>query len=154
MGTVDIGSQEISWKYGQDLIASEINKWLYKIFKKGIYDGGLVTIASGNTVNIAPMKVICETSLNQAIAVRTADTVQLEIDETTPYITCQFVWVDADANYMDFTAKSEGSLLSTDVIIGKGIYLGGVLTDIDYRERNSDPLDMRDQAIAYAIALG
>ncbi len=154
MGSVNIGQQTITWKYGEDLIASEINKWLYKIIKKGIYDGGLVSIASGDTVNIAPMKVICETNLNQAIAIKTDDTVQLEISESTPYITCQFNWVNAVANYMDFTAKSEGSLLSTDVIIGKGVYIGGVLTDIDYRERHKDPLDMRDQAIAYAIALG
>lgn len=134
MGSVNIGQQTITWKYGEDLIASEINKWLYKIIKKGIYDGGLVSIASGDTVNIAPMKVICETNLNQAIAIKTDGTVQLEISESTPYITCQFNWVNAVANYMDFTAKSKGSLLSTDVIIGKGIYIGGTLTDISYEE--------------------
>ena len=135
MGSIDHGTQQIYFKYGQGLVSSDLNKWFYSILKAGVYDGGALTISSGEIVQIAPLNVVVETSLNQSIHVKTTTNVLFPIDELTPYITCQMTWADSAINYMDFTAKAVGDLLSTDVIIGKGVYVMGTLTSFDYSEK-------------------
>jgi hypothetical protein len=135
MGSIDYGTQQIYFKYGQALVSEELNKWFYSIIAPGIYSGGLLSIVSGDTVAITPMSVIVETSLNQSVHITTTDNVELDIAEATPYITCQMTWANSASNYMDFTAKAEVDLLSTDIIIGKGVYVANVLTSFDYNER-------------------
>jgi hypothetical protein len=141
MGVVNTGNQQIYFRYNMPLISSDLGKLLHNLIKPGIYDGGLLTIDSGDIVNIAVMDVLCNTSANQAVHVKTQDTVQLTIAEATPYITCQFTWVDQATNYMDFTAKAVGDLLSTDIIIGMGVYVANVLTSFDYSEKTWGLID-------------
>jgi hypothetical protein len=135
MSSTDNGTQSIYFRYTQPLVSSDLSKLLHNIIKPGIYDGGTCTIDSGNNVLIAPMDVICNTSANQAVHVKTTVNATLTIAEATPYITCQFTWVDSTTNYMDFTAKALGSILTNDIIIGKGVYVANVLTSFDYTEK-------------------
>jgi hypothetical protein len=132
MGSTDYGTQTILFKYKQPLVASELNKWFYNILNAGVYDGGALTISSGNIVSIAPIHVIVTTSTNESVHISTADSVLLTISESTPYITCQFSWADSTTNYMDFTAKALGSITTNDIVIGKGEYVTSVLTSFDY----------------------
>lgn len=132
MGTINNGTQTVIWDYKQPIIASEINKWFYTILKAGVYDGGALTIDSGNNILIAPLHVIAETSTNQAVHINTSTNATLTISETTPYVTCQFSWADSETNYMDFTAKAVGDILTTDVVLGMGVYVLGTLTSFDY----------------------
>lgn len=135
MGSIDNGTQTIIWDYKQPIIASEINKWFYTILKAGIYDGGALTIDSGNDILIAPLHVIVETSTNLAVHVSTSTNATLTLTESTPYVTCQLTWADSETNYMDFTAKAVGDILTTDVVIGMGVYVLGTLTSFDYTSK-------------------
>jgi hypothetical protein len=135
MGTINNGTQTIIWDYKQELVASQINKWFYTILKAGVYDGGTLSIDSGNNILIAPLHVIVETSTNLAIHINTADNATLTISELTPYVTCQFTWADSETNYMDFTAKAVGDILTTDIVLGMGVYVMGALTSFDYTSK-------------------
>lgn len=135
MGTINNGTQTIIWDYKQELVASQINKWFYTILKAGVYDGGALSIDSGNNILISPLHVIVETSTNLAIHINTADNATLTISELTPYVTCQFTWADSETNYMDFTAKAVGDILTTDVVLGMGVYVMGTLTSFDYTSK-------------------
>ena len=135
MSSVNTGNQLIYWRYKQELISSDLGKMLHNIIQPGVYSGGNITLDSGDTVNIAPLDVVCYTSLNQWVHIRTQDTVSLELSETDCYVTCQFVWVDSTTNYMDFTAKASGDILTTDVIIGKATYELSAITGFDYSEK-------------------
>jgi hypothetical protein len=135
MSSVNTGNQLIYWRYKQELISSDLGKMLHNIIQPGVYSGGNITLDSGDTVNIAPLDVVCYTSANQWVHVKTQDTVSLELSETDCYVTCQFTWVDSSSNYMDFTAKASGDILTTDVIIGKAIYEVGAITGFDYSEK-------------------
>ena len=141
MGTTNYGTQTITFRYNQPLIASDIGKLLYNITKPGIYDGGNLTINSGNNVNIAPLDVLVETSALQMMHIKTADTIVFPITESTPYITCQFTWIDSTTNYMDFTAKAVGDLLTSDVIVGMGVYVASTLTSFDYTSKTWGTFD-------------
>jgi len=132
MGSTNYGTQSINFSYGQELLSSSLGGLLHNLIKPGVYDGGNLTINAGNNVNIAPLDVAVETSLNQLVHVKTSATIVFPITEAKPYITCQFTWINSATNYMDFTAKAVGELLSTDVIIGMGVYVANVLSSFSY----------------------
>lgn len=135
MGATDNGTQTIIWDYKQELVASQINKWFYTILKAGVYDGGTLSISSGNNILISPLHVIVETSTNLAVHVSTSTNATLTLTELTPYVTCQFTWADSETNYMDFTAKALGSITTNDVVLGMGVYVLGTLTSFDYTSK-------------------
>jgi hypothetical protein len=128
MGTTNFGTQTINFDYKQQGIAQGFNKLNYKLFPKGIYEGGLLTRADANTVTIGTLTLFIEdSSVALGVRVETAATVNLTITEATPYVIARFIWADVEANYMDLRCVAVGSLLSTDVILGKGNYVGGAL---------------------------
>ena len=137
MGTTNFGLQTISFDFAQEGTSQGFNKLNYKLFPKGVYEGGLITYKDANTVTIAPLvNYIEDSSVGLGVRVETTIAVDIAIIEATPYIIARFVWADVDANYMDFFVKAFGDLVATDIIIGKGEYIGGVLqTDILYDER-------------------
>ena len=141
MGSTNYGTQTINFSYGQELLSSSLGGLLHNLIKPGVYDGGNLTINAGNNVNIAPLDVAVETSLNQLVHVKTSATIVFPITEAKPYITCQFTWINSATNYMDFTAKAVGELLSTDVIIGMGVYVVNVLTSFDYTSKTWGLID-------------
>jgi len=141
MGTTDYGTQTITFRYNQALISSDLGKLLYNITKPGIYDGGNLTINSGNNVNIAPLDLLVETSALQMMHVKTTTNIVFPITESTPYITCQFTWVDSTTNYMDFTAKAVGDLLTSDVVVGMGVYVASTLTSFSYTSKTWGTFD-------------
>jgi len=137
MSTITSGTQQVYFQYNNDLTAEYLNKWIDPISKAGIYLGGEASISSGNIVTIAAMTVVCKTATQESVHIKTLVDHTLTIAEVTPYITCQFSWIDSATNGMDFTAKTYASLNSSDIIIGKGIYVASTLTYIDYSERTN-----------------
>ena len=135
MGSTNYGTQTIHWRYSQPLIASDINEWLYDILTPGVYDGGTLSIDSGNDILVAPLSVLVETSTNQLVKVKTSTSVELTLAVATPYVTCQLVWVDSTTNYMDFTVKAVGDIASNDIVIGMGVYAGVTLSSFDYTDK-------------------
>lgn len=156
MGSVNIGNQSVYFRYKQELISSDLGKLLHNLIQPGVYSGGNLLHISGDDITIAPLDVVCYTSANQFVHIKTQDTVPLEVDETTPYITCQFTWVDSTSNYMDFTAKAFGSIGVHDVVIGKAIYEASVITGFDYSEKTlgfNDKIDILEKRLPAGIVL-
>lgn len=135
MGSTNYGTQTIYYAYGQALEASEFNKTMHNIITPGVYDGGTLSITPSGTINIAPVDIVCRTSSNQTIHVKTSDNTDLTISEAAPVVTAQFTWLDSVTNYMDFTAKPYSGVLVNDIILGKGNYVAHTLTSVDYLEK-------------------
>jgi hypothetical protein len=155
MGAIDNGTQIILWDYKQAIDSSEINKTFYKILSPGVYDGGTLTISSGDDILIAPLQVMVETSTNQLIKISTTSNATLTLAEITPYVTCQFSWADSETNYMDFTAKAFGDITTNDIVLGMGVYVGGVLTSFDYSYKTwGDKPYILDSSITLNVGTG
>ena len=135
MGATNLGDQLIYFRYNQPLISSDLGKLLHNIIKPGVYYGGLMSITSGNVISIGVLDVMCETSSNQVVHIKTQSVVPLTIAEATPYVVCNFTWVDSTSNYLDFTAKAYGDILANDVILGKGVYVANILTSFSYTKK-------------------
>lgn len=132
MSSTNLGNQTVLYGYKQTDSTSDLNKRF--IFPHGIYQGGTLSIDTGNTVNIATFKIHLSLATGENVYVETGSIVQLIIDETTPYITASFTWASSSTNYLDFTAKALGSITSTDIVFGKGVYVASVLTSFAYDE--------------------
>ena len=128
MGTTNFGTQTITFDYKQTGTAKGFNKLNYKLFPAGIYKGGLITRKNATTATIATLTLFIEDSaVGLGARIETASSIDITISEATPYIIARFIWSDVETNYMDFFVKASGDILTTDIILGKGNYIGGVL---------------------------
>jgi len=134
MGDKSNGNQTINIAYKQTATGRDMCKWIDKLLLPGIYEGGTLSIDSGDDIFIAPFVSLIKTSTGETVKVSTASVVSLTLTESTPYVVLSFTWVDSTINGADFTAKAFGSITSTDIIIGKGIYVASTLTSFDYSE--------------------
>lgn len=141
MATTDNGNQNIHPSYQFNATAQNFGKFYYQVLKDGIYNGGTLYIDSGDDVLIGAFNALFRTSTGEMIRVNTDSQASLTITEATPYITAQFVWIDSTSNYLDFTAKASGSIVSNDIVFGMGVYVTGVLTSFDYSEKTYGLID-------------
>lgn len=154
MGSTNYGTQEIYFKYTSDITASYLNKWIDPLSRKGIVSGGGLTIVSGNNITIAPFRVILKTSTNETVHVNTTTDISFTLAEATPYVTCQFSWLNSKTNYMDITAKAIGDITDNDVIIGMGVYVATILNSFDYSEKHIASLSSISQNDLGYIGIG
>ena len=85
MGTTDFGTQTISFDYKQTGTAQGFNKLNYKLFPKGVYEGGLLTKVNATTVTIATLTIFIEDSaVGLGARIETSISVNLTISEATP----------------------------------------------------------------------
>lgn len=135
MGITNYGNQNIYTLYGQDATASNVNKRLSKIIQEGIYEGGTLYIDSGNDILIGVFVVFIRGASGQAVKIETTTNISLTLSEATPYIIGRYSWNNSATNYMDVYAVAEGSIANNDIVFGKGVYVGGVLTSFDYSDK-------------------
>jgi hypothetical protein len=98
MSDKNIGNQKVYIQYDSDLVSKEFNKLFKNVIQQGLYNGGEIEINSNNddndnnTVNIAPMDVMCYTSEGQALHIVTNETIRpFPISKEKPYVVCNFI---------------------------------------------------------------
>ncbi len=134
MGIVNYGTQIITFDYKQEGTAKGFDAYNYKILPDGIYNGFSLTKVDDSTVTVGTGSCAIEDSSQNVIAnIRTTTTQNVTISSATPYIIFRFRWVNIENNYMDMLAVAYSGILSGDLVIGRGIYNGTILSSIfDY----------------------
>lgn len=139
----NIGSQTICLKFFDALNSAVLNNIAKDVRKVGIYSGGYLTKVSDVSVTLSALT--CEIS-DGTYQVRgaTASTVTVTVATGTPYVVLRWTYTgSASADYMDFLAVAVGSILSTDVVVGKCSFSGATLTGFDYASRtNPNVMDL------------
>ena len=141
MSITDNGDQSIFANYRYSSSSRYLNKLNYQVLKPGIYDGGTLTIDTGDDIFIGVFNALFQSSTGEATRITTSTPATLTIAELTPYVTASFAWADSLTNYLDFTAKALGDITSTDIVFGKGVYSVSVLTSFDYTEKTNGLFD-------------
>lgn len=155
MSIVNLGTQTINWKYKTSLKGSNLSRMFNGCISPGIYlnngsyiqaNIGLITSYAGNQITINAFEAIFKASSTQTVHIGTSTAIALSTDgglgyitESYPYITMSYSWADQIINYIDFAFKASGSITAYDLIIGKAIFTGGVVTSIDYSEASYPP---------------
>jgi len=141
MGTTNFGGQALSFDYKAPGKSETFNKLLYQLFPTGIYDGGLLSYSDSTHIDISPFTAYIVDSINEVgVRVQTSLLINLSVSAGSPFIIARFSWSNVENNYVDILATDFGSILADDLIIGRCVYLGGILqSSFDYT-RKSKPI--------------
>lgn len=122
MSSIDLGNQEIWVAYLQTRTTEQFNQYLNKAVKPGVYDGAELSVSSGTIINIAAFEAFINTSTNQLIKAKTNSVVNLELNESQPYIAISYEWQNAEDNYLDFEALASSGVMSNHIVLGKAVF--------------------------------
>jgi hypothetical protein len=133
----DIGTQTITVKFFDPVDSSVANRIGLDVRKLGIYSGGYLTKVDNTTVTLSPFTCEIGDGTYQ-VRGKTEDDVNITIAVATPYIVLRWIYTgSANDDYIDFKYLALGSILSTDIVVGKGVFSGSTLTGFDYTSRTN-----------------
>jgi hypothetical protein len=137
----NIGSQTVTVKFFDPVDSMVENRIGEDIRKIGIYTGGYLSKVSDVSVSLTPFT--CEISDGTyQIRGKTGASVAITVASATPYVVLRWIYTgSATVDYIDFKALDLGSILTTDVVVGKCTFAGSTLTGFDYTYR-TNPLIM------------
>jgi len=143
MGSVNHGTQDISWNFYEELTSRDFNERNMNIQPRGIYKGGYLTRVSDAEVSLSPLTAeIGDTVIQVSISTAVAATLNVStldsgsISSATPVLVLRWAYTASAANYMEIHAIASAAVaLSNDIIIGKCNFSGATLVDFDYANR-------------------
>jgi len=148
MGSTNHGTQTVSHKYYEEVTANNRNVRLKDIIARGIYDGGYLERTDDTEVKMTAatveigddnVQVRVETSAYAYIRNDTVDSGALS--PATPYIALRWAYTATQINYMEIHMLSSVSAAqANDIIVGRVVFSGTVITGFDYSERTILPV--------------
>lgn len=143
MGSTNHGTQDIHYRYYEDVTAENRGKRLLDVLPVGIYSGGYLTKVTNSRVSLGTLVAELKDGDSQ-ISVRTSAVAMLDsttldsgsISSTTPYLIMRWGFDTVIANYVEIHALANLSVRQeNDVIIGKCVFDGATLSSFDYSDR-------------------
>ena len=148
------GNQTIAFTYYSEAKSQVFNRVFYKTSFPGLLSGGVLTRVGDTEVSLAALACVIEDAAH-SVGVRVDTTTAVSITTSTilPYIVLRFTWQNTTTNEMKFLAVAYGSILDDDIIIGKCIYTGSVLSAaFDYtRTEYSELLQLQGASDALKV---
>ncbi len=135
MGDINTGNQIIRWEYNQNISTQEINQMWVDVINPGVYEGGVLSKISDSSINVSPFTIVFKTANNLLIYCKSQENITVNVNSGTPYITSSYFHSTSKKQYADLVSKPYENIYSTDIILGKCIYSGSVLTGFDYSEK-------------------
>lgn len=133
----DIGNQVITVKFFDPVDSYIANAIAIGVRKVGIYSGGYLAKTNDTTVTISTFDCEISDGTYQVRAV-TGSTVSVTVGAGTQYVVLRWIYTgSATADYVDFLGVGIGSILPTDIIVGKCNFAGATLTGFDYSTRTT-----------------
>ena len=143
MGTTNHGTQEITYEYFENATAEDFNKRHLNIQSRGIYQGGYLTRVSDSEITLSTFtaeigaddeQISVKTSVVATITTALLDSGNL--NSGTPYIALRWAFVAQQNNYIEIHAiASIAAAQTNDIIVGKVVFAGAVITGFDYTDR-------------------
>jgi hypothetical protein len=137
MGSIDNGTQVFTYSYKQEGLSKTFNSLNYKLHSRGIYSGGTFARVSDIQITLSPTLLFFEDTANTVgVRIETTTNANIAVQASTPYIVGRFHWINTENNYMDFLAVAYGDITATDIIFGRLVFNGSVLTtEYDYSKK-------------------
>jgi len=138
------GTQTLTLDYAEQGKAKPVNRINHKLIPKGIYEGGEVLYVNGTTMSINPLVAFLPDNVsNVAIRVETDTLQEIGVDVNFPYLVLRHIWDDTENNWTSLinvafnpdpeTHTNAELFWDSDIIIGKVVYIDGVLqSELDY----------------------
>jgi len=139
----NIGNQIVTVKFFDPVDSFIVNRLAKETRPLGIYTGGYLTRVSDVSVSLSALACEIGDGTYQ-VRIQTQDAVAITVSSALPYVVLRWIYTgSASDDYMAFYAVALGSILSTDVVVGKCTFAGSTLTGFDYALRtNPKTLDL------------
>jgi len=136
MSSINNGGQSLYFSYLEPATGKGFNKTVYKLLSRGIYSGGDLIRVTDSQIQVNPMICFFEDTVNEiGVKISSAAAATVNLTPATPYIIGRFTWLDSDQNFMDFLSVGFSSIQNDDLVFGKALYSGAVLTSFDYNRK-------------------
>jgi hypothetical protein len=135
MGTINNGGQTLSFDYHEAALGKRFNDTLYKLISRGIHSGGILTRINDTSVSLSQMVIFFEDTTNEVgIKITTSGLATItDASPTKPFIIGRFSWTDMEDNYISFLSSAYADINSTDLVFGKCLYTGSIMSStFDY----------------------
>jgi len=128
----NVGSQLLSLKYGAPGNSEEVNRRFLDVRPVGIYEGGVLSVVDNTHASLSSL--VCEIGDGtHQVRVATTTSVSILVGSATPYIILRWSYTGDTSDYMEIKAVASGSIVSTDLVVGKCVFTGGgALNGFDY----------------------
>lgn len=132
-----VNNSNKSLDYQAEGKAKNVNAVLHKVVTPGIVEGGTLTYASASSVTVSNfVAYVQDDTLDITVREESLAAFDVTVTHDTSWVVLREEWSDTAASYIKIVSCDSGDILATDVIIGRTIWQGGVLsTDFDYTER-------------------
>lgn len=150
MGSLNIGSQSISFTYQEQATSPLFNQVNRDLVKAGVYAGGLVSTLSSHVISIAPFVSYIrsnDVSGTQGVRCQTQSAVSIIIpngpsQSYTIYL--NYTFVPSATNYADFNVRLQGATPATNEVRICNVTNNGagVITTVDYTTRMRGVVDV------------
>lgn len=143
MSGINLGSQDITFRFKEYAQGKEFDKFLRAILKSGIYEGGTLYKIDNSTIGILPFTAWFNIDADKACHIATTTNISLTVLEATPVLYMTYTWVDSVDNYIDFAWKAVGAAAVTnEIIVGKVNFTGSIVDGtFDYTLRTPGLID-------------
>jgi hypothetical protein len=135
MSIINTGGQQLTFDFKHPLKGKNFNSLFRDVLPAGIYDGGEITNLGGNQISIAPFVAIFYSEDDVAVKIQTTSAITLSIPAAAPVIHAYFTWSDTIENWADITSRAVATVVTNEIIFGKALFTGSVLTSIDYTDK-------------------
>lgn len=137
MSSVDLGNQNITFRYKEYTAGNEFNKQLREVLKSGIYKGGLLSKESNSSILLSTFDAWFNVDVDIACHISTSTIISLTVTEAQPILYMTYSWFNAITNFIDFGFKAVGDPpVTNEIIVGKVNFTGGVVDGtFDYSSR-------------------
>lgn len=139
MAITSLTSATKSLDYNAQGKAININKIGYKVTGKGIVEGGTLTKVDVSTVRLSAfVAILYDPTWELSVREESVATADVGVDPTNCFLIMRENWEELTGSFPQLISTDEASILDTDVIIGRAIFIGGVLqTVFDYTQRDT-----------------
>lgn len=134
MPYTNVGSQDISIQYGDNITDKSINRRFAGIVPVGIYEGLELTKTGSNEIEVAPGLVHIGDGKGNRVKIRVNSSVTVSpVDSSNEFVALQWEY-RADEGWFA-RIDSFGAVSSHMILLGEALFSSGVIDDIDFRDR-------------------
>jgi hypothetical protein len=139
MGSVDYGTQNITFDYLHPAKGANFNTLLLKGIRPGFYSGGAISASTGTTITIGAFTSYINTiDGTKTVRIATENAFNFTVTDSAPpgqtiLIGITYEWLDQAANYFEPFQRTLGSApRAGEILLGEVTIAGGVIATISY----------------------
>jgi hypothetical protein len=130
------GSQNVFFQYGDPLTGAEFGAKETKVSALGIYDGGLLSIVDNTSVTVSSWTAVITDGTTTVTARAGASYDVSGVSSTNRNIILRWSYNTRNDWYVDVLAVADGSVATNDLVVGRVVYSGAVITGFNYATRS------------------